>query len=178
MSQLKINLSEKDIERFWNKVDVRGEDECWEWIGSKNKGGYGKIRIKNKIYLAHRISWFLHNGEIPVIDSYHGMCVCHTCDNRKCVNPNHLLLGTHKDNMDDRDLKERWNGGVGEKNGSHKLTEQQVIEIREKYVPYKYSTCKLAEEYGVLNKAIHDIITRKTWKHLREVCVENEVGVL
>lgn len=166
MSPIKIELTEDVIEGFWNKVDVRGDDECWEWTAGKFAEGYGSIRIKNNMYLAHRVSWVLHHGEIPEHNSAHGMCVCHTCDNRACVNPSHLFLGTNKDNMDDRDLKERGVNVTGEKHGMHKLTEEQVIDIRAKYIPHVYSLSMLAKEYGVHLSAIYCVVKYTTWKHV------------
>ena len=163
MQNLQIELSEKDIERFWSKVDVRGEDECWEWVGA-NAMGYGQITIKNKHYGVHRVSWFLHNGEIPEHNSAHGMCVCHTCDNRKCVNPSHMFLGTQQENV--KDMRDKGREAEGENHGSHKLTEKEVIEIREKYIPYKYTMRQLAKEYGVKTSAIHSVLHYETWKHV------------
>lgn len=166
MSTIKIELTEEIIERFWAKVDKKSQDECWGWKAYKNKYGYGQIRINNKKYSAHRISWFIHNGEIPEHNSFHGMCALHKCDNPSCVNPTHLFLGTHQENMRDRDAKWRGASLAGEKHWNHKLAEKQVIEIREKYTPRKYSTRKLAEEYGVSQTVIQRVIEYKNWKHI------------
>lgn len=91
------------MKRFWEKVDKRTEDECWEWKGSVNHStGYGAFGFNSKNTGAHRVSWIIANGEIP-----NGMCVMHKCDNRICVNPKHLSLGTQDDNAKDRNLKNR-----------------------------------------------------------------------
>lgn len=92
--------------RFWSKVDIGKENECWEWKGSiRNKDyPYGVIKYKNRQVGTHRISYFLKTWEWP-----NDMCVCHHCDNPRCVNPNHLFLGTHSDNMKDAYNKGRLN---------------------------------------------------------------------
>ena len=100
--------------RFWHKVDkIPGKGpkgDCWEWTGSLNNDGYGKIVVKEKIKLAHRISWEISFGEIPK-----EICVLHKCDNPSCVNHNHLLLGTQADNIVDRDKKGRCKKGENRK---------------------------------------------------------------
>ncbi len=166
-----MELSEKNIKNFWEKIDIKGDDDCWEWTAYKNKNGYGTLNINKKTYMSHRISWIIENGEIQKDNSYHGMCVCHKCDNPGCQNPKHLFLGTHKDNMDDKVNKNRQGKGIdlscpGEKHGMHKLTEQEVLEIRQKYIPRIYTQKQLAEEYGVSQCEISKILNDKIWKHI------------
>lgn len=152
----------KPIEdRFWSKVE-KGPD-CWEWTGSKVKGGYGQIgkggrEIGNE--MTHRLSWEIHNGPIP-----EGMFVCHSCDNRSCVNPDHLFLGTHSDNVQDMVAKGRV-GDVGRKGTKHhkaKLTDEDVREIR----AAEDSTTTLALIYGVSTSTIQRVKSGKGWSHVR-----------
>lgn len=89
-------------ERFWEKVDILGKDDCWNWTACKNSDGYGEIRMYPSKDKAHRIAYKLTHGEI--ID---GMEVCHKCDNPSCCNPKHLFLGTHRDNILDMYAKGR-----------------------------------------------------------------------
>lgn len=145
--------NESLIDKFLKKV--KKTETCWLWTGFIKKSGYGLYNKKR----VHRIAYELFKGHIPK-----GMFVCHSCDVRNCVNPDHLWLGTNKDNLNDMKIKGR--GPRGEKQGRSKLTEKQVIEIRKKYIPRKRTTYDLAKEYGINQSMVYTIISRKTWKHL------------
>ena len=151
-------------ERFWAKVDMRGDDECWPWLGSKRRNGYGSFRtINRRVSIAHRVAWEFAFGAIPHADGHNGMCVCHSCDNPGCCNPKHLFLGPHAKNIHDRHLKNRDARQPGEANGRAKLTESDVIEIL--LLP-EISERKCGAMFGVSNTSIRRIRIGKTWKHL------------
>jgi hypothetical protein len=147
---------ERLIERFWANVDKRGPDECWLWIGAIKNDGYGAISItytrgkKGTTLGAHRISYELHNN--PIVP---GMCVCHSCDVRPCVNPRHLFQGTYGDNMADKALKGR---------AAFKLTEENVRYIR-KASAAGVSRSELGRMFNVSRVAIYFVVTGKIWKH-------------
>lgn len=149
-------------ERLMSHTQYDETSGCWEWTGSK-RNGYGRMIVGSrtdgtrKSVSAHRLSYELTYGEIP-----EGMEVCHRCDNRCCVNPDHLFLGTHQDNMDDREHKGRNKPPKGENNGRAKLSEADVLAIKKKRksgVPFY----KIAEEYGVHKKTVMDAVSGKNW---------------
>lgn len=152
-------------QRFWANVNRRSADECWEWRGSISDTGYGQIAVRTSVPRStHRVSWELHFGPIP-----DGMCVLHRCDNRPCVNPDHLFLGTRADNVADRIAKGRPHGkengrGVTRGSAHHKakLTEADVARIRQSNASVQH----LASFYGVSTAAIRHVLTRKSWRHV------------
>jgi hypothetical protein len=145
-------------ERFWKYVDVRGEDDCWEWTAYRNEDGYGKLRDGQSTTSTHRISWEIHFGEIP-----EGMLVCHKCDNPPCCNPAHLFLGTYLDNSTDKINKGRDNHSSGENHPGAKLTWDKVRNIRKEYIPGKFGCRRLANKYGIDRSTVYDIISNKNW---------------
>jgi hypothetical protein len=146
--------------RLWSKINIKSKSECWEWIAGKDSYGYGQITINSIKILSHRLVWKLSFGDIP-----EGMCVLHKCDNPACCNPSHLFLGTHQDNMKDRDRKNRQYNRCGESNGRAKLTTEQVILIRNT-VFARGTAIRLARQYGVSSTAIYYARDNQTWKHV------------
>lgn len=111
--------------------------------------------------LAHRVSWILHNGEIP-----YGLNVCHKCDVRQCVNPFHLFLGTQKENIQDAVKKGRWKDRVGDKAHNKKLCSTQVVEIRQKLNQH-ISISELSREFNVCRACIRRIRDKKSWTSVK-----------
>ncbi len=140
---------------------------CWNWNGSDDgHKGYGKMRIDGKMYRAHRVSWMLHKGQIPK-----GFDVLHKCiGNYKCVNPDHLYLGTDADNVRDIILQKRRPSRKGSKNNFAVLTDRQIIAIRAS----DKRNVDLAKEYQVSKGTIGRIKNFETWK---EVAVDNTTGM-
>lgn len=155
-------MNEKDIARFWAKIDRRGPDDCWEWTaGNRGKGGYGRFSMgrANKPIRAHRFSWELFYGPIPT-----GMDVLHRCDNPLCVNPRHLFLGTNLDNVRDMHAKNRHSHGEG--HGQAKLTDAKVRKIRELRKLPGNSYERLAKRFRVSVICIWKVCVGETWKHV------------
>jgi hypothetical protein len=99
------------LDRFFNRIEYEPNTGCWLWSGAVDKRGYGNLSRKGCSRAAHRASWEIHRGPIPLICGDQRMCVCHHCDTPPCVNPDHLFLGTHVENMLDRERKKRSTNG-------------------------------------------------------------------
>ncbi len=146
---------------FWRHVAINNSDECWNW-NSPHSTGYGRFQFNKRKYSAHRISWVLANGEIE-----NNLCVCHHCDNRACVNPEHLFLGTYRDNILDAARKGRHKNPsfIGHKNPAAKLSERDVIEIRRRHAEGETQR-SIANDYPINFKAISKICLRQRWRHI------------
>lgn len=184
---------------FWTYVDESGGPlACWPWRGCKDACGYGRVwlwdpntgtRVNTG---AHRVAWMFTHGEIPA-----GFCVCHSCDNPSCVNPAHLWLGTQGDNV--RDMHEKGRAGVvthperlprgdahftrrhpelrvrGERQGSSKLTQAVVREMRQLYGGGGWTQRQLADRYGVTRRQVGKVVTGKQWQHVLTDRVDREL---
>jgi hypothetical protein len=147
-------------ERFWEKVRVDPAG-CWEWQGARKPEGYGIAKVGKRNVGAHRVSWELNFGAIPA-----GLAVLHHCDNPPCVRPNHLFIGTWAMNARDRDLKGRNVSHKGERHWKATLTEEQVRELRQRY-SFGERLVSMASEYGISPAHASDIVTRRSWRHVR-----------
>jgi len=140
-----MKITTKIKERFF--VKVKKTSGCWHWIASKNDCGYGQFKLNNKVLKAHRVSWIIHNGNIP-----RGFCVLHKCDNPVCVNPKHLWLGTRFDNNKDRMKKGR---------SFFKLSKRNIKIIRSVYSQGKLTQKFLAKIFYVNQSEISRIVNNK-----------------
>lgn len=156
-STRKISEEERR-ERFWTFVRV-AESGCWEWTRSRMPYGYGLYALAGgRNALAHRYAYALVNGAIP-----RGLCVCHRCDNPPCVNPDHLFLGSHRENAHDKIAKGR--GNTGERNGSALLTAERVRDLRAR-AEEGASLSELGAEFGVSPTTAWKAVRRMTWRHV------------
>lgn len=141
---------------------------CIEWSKARDPSGYGRSWCKRtkRHALAHRLAYCEAHG--VTLASIEGLEVRHKCDNPPCINPGHLELGTHADNMRDRCARGRTRGGVGERHGHAKLEEAQVLEIRRLFVARDkdYGARALGRKFGVMHSVVSLICARKIWTHI------------
>lgn len=151
------------MDRFWSKVTKT--DGCWEWTGSRHTQGYGQFRFGGKSSKAHRVSWFLATGEMPPAS----VKVCHRCDNPPCVRPDHLFLGSQRENMADCSAKGRMGDHIGraagERNGMAVLSPVVVMAAR---LMRQGGTrpSVIADRLGISRNNVSKITLGRTWKHL------------
>jgi len=144
-------------ERFERKISMEPMTGCWLWIGGQQKKGYGCIWHNNKVISASRVSWMIHNGNIP-----DNLFVLHHCDTPECVNPLHLFLGDVTDNYLDMVKKGRERPLHGEQHPCSRLTTEDIINIKKD----DRDSREIAKQYGIGRTYVYGIKRGKTWKHL------------
>ena len=152
-------LEQLNIALFIDGVEIRALSQCWPWLKGLIPSGYGSFSVHDRTYLAHRISWILNNDSVP-----EGLCVLHKCDNKLCVNPNHLFLGTLGDNCRDMKNKGRAAHPIGELHPLHKLTWTKVDQIRQLAQSGTYSNEKLAQMFEVDPSSISKVLHNHIWR--------------
>jgi hypothetical protein len=162
----KMNYSQDIVDRFWSKVNYPGNDQdCWLWIGgpynTPKYGHYGLFWLNNKNIRVTKFSWEFYNG--PIQD---GILVCHKCDTPKCVNPEHLFLGTDQDNMNDRAQKRRHAKGSAISSTDEETMLKILDDIENNIYPCKSALKILESQYDVGHRAILSMLTGNTWKHI------------
>lgn len=165
MTKLKLMFDERVVKT----------KSCWEWKGTINhlRGGYGYMKYKGKMWRSNRLSYYLHNGKFDTT-----LSVCHKCDNPSCVNPDHLFLGTQRENLMDASRKNRMRTGKnhglnmnperkpwGERNGQSKLSVEDVVFIRKNF-KNNYTAKELSNKFKVSEFNIYKIISRKLWPNV------------
>lgn len=146
-------------EKFWSLIDkAGGPDSCWSWQGCRDHG-YGKYILYGKVWLAHRLVFWLATGQLPPI-------VCHKCDNPPCCNPNHIFAGDLRINR--MDCVKKGRHARGETQNNAKLTDDQVRDIRSRVISRLGDQVKLAREFGVSKTTIGYVLQRRIWKHIGE----------
>lgn len=160
-----FNDAGKLVLRFFSHLHIEHFQDCWNWTAHK-RGEYGGIKVDGIMERAHRLSWMLFRGGIPS-----DLCVLHKCiGNPLCCNPDHLYLGTKKNNADDRKTQGRGGNLKGVNNGRAKLTDELVMELRRLRPPFhgkkRPYVSDLARQYGIPKSTLNFLLNGQTWKHL------------
>lgn len=150
-----LELSGKYLKRFWTKIHKTSR--CWVWLGKPGIHGYGRFYTGHSIELVHRISWYLHNNMYP------HLMVLHKCNNKLCVNPQHLKHGDHAENMLDRDTCGHTPKGT--KIGTSKLQDNIIVEIRQRLLSGQTQR-EIADHFGVCQQTISCINLGQVWRHV------------
>ena len=152
-----MQFDDEVIARFYSRVVCLGSEDCWLWHGTTHSTrGYGVFFAGGRRYLAHRFSYMISVGEVR-----RGLCVCHRCDNPRCVNPRHLFLGTDQDNMSDMVAKGR--STRGENIHSAKLTTERAAEIKRAIVVEEWSPSAMAKRFGITRPLLYAIRSGRAW---------------
>jgi len=160
----KDNRREDPKDRFMRKVRLL-DSGCWEWIGGRKEVGYGSFMliptrgVRGRFVGAHVASHVLFVGPVPK-----GMCVCHKCDYTHCVNPDHLFIGTRKENL--KDAMEKGRMAHGENSGTSKFKTKTILKIRDLFDSGKYNKAQLARKFNMSRRNVRAIVNRETWKHV------------
>lgn len=157
---ISIEMSKAQLKNFWSRVD-RVDGECWEWNSGCISTGYGAFWVPPRVQLSHRISWCIHNGEIP-----DGLHVCHHCDNPPCANPDHLFLGTALDNSRDKHRKGRWRAAKGAEPARARFKNRDVTRIRRLFDSGNSTIADISRMYEAPHNTIRAIALRNSWRHL------------
>lgn len=170
-------LDEVVVDRFWEGVDIQGENDCWEWKRSC-ADGYGRFWVNLRMEGAHRVSWTIARGVIPELFEELPACVCHKCDNRKCCNPNHLFLGNSKVNQKDSAVKGRhaypqpWQRGShlwhrGERHPQALKIETEIKEIKADLKEGILTQEQIGRKHGLSRSAVSAINVGRRWPHVK-----------
>jgi len=160
-------VASKYIDRFWLYVNKKEPDECWLWLGYRERSGYGRPNINGKNILAHRFAYELENG----LGSAKDRIIRHSCDNRACCNPKHLIAGTQKENVADMYAKGRQPDWKGSNHPSARLTENDIKSVKE-LIDCGLTNNNVAEQFGVSSSMVSLIKRGHRWKHM-DVVVKN-----
>ena len=152
-----MEFTDHFVELFWQKVDIRGDNECWPWKAHLNEDGYGQVRFDGNMKIASRVAYMITNGEIPS-----DIKAMHTCDTRNCCNPKHLIAGTQGDNIRDMENKNRskhrgWD--------VKRFSEEEILKVREMW-KNGFQAKDIADKYGVTPDTIYKIRMGRTYKNI------------